>query len=346
MTDNKNFHLFMWRFILKTFSLILMGSLQLASADITPDDHLHGLGQCVQCHVDGIDVSILIAEDKSCSNCHDATTLQVFTEKLAKGDYSFKKEKITSKVKSKVGQGVYYEKSKLADEPNEMKNIAAGKFIMGSNERLSDEGPQHEVDLKAFAIDIYEVTNGQYKKFIDATGRRSPSHFRNRTYPKGKVDHPVTFVNWEDANAYCQWVGKRLPTDQEWEKAARGADGRTYPWGEEFANEKANTPLRWKSLGKFGDTMPVGFFEGGISPHGIYDMSGNVWEWTSSWYKAYPGNKTFSESYGERYKTLKGGSWFDCSFYKCGISAPVYNRAFFAKKVKNDTFGFRCAKDI
>jgi formylglycine-generating enzyme required for sulfatase activity len=95
----------------------------------------------------------------------------------------------------------------------------------------------------------------------------------------------------------------------------------------------------------FGDTTPVGAFEGGASPYGVYDMSGNVWEWTASWYQPYPGNTVASESYGERYKVLKGGSWFDCSFYNCGISAPVFNRAFFAKRTKNDSFGFRCAKD-
>jgi formylglycine-generating enzyme required for sulfatase activity len=223
--------------------------------------------------------------------------------------------------------------------------IPAGEFIMGTDVRLSDEGPQHKVYLPDYYIDIYEVTNLQYKKFNDATHGRSPRNWRNRTFPEGKADHPVVYVSWEDANAYCQWAGKRLPTDQEWEKAARGTDGRMFPWGDEFDTAKANTPLRWQEIGRFGDTTPVGSFEQGKSPFGVYDMSGNVWEWTSSWYEAYPGNKTKSESYGERYKTLKGGSWFDCSFYKCGISAPVFNRAFFAKKVKNDSFGFRCASD-
>jgi len=229
--------------------------------------------------------------------------------------------------------------------PNEMVLIPAGEFIMGSNDRLPDEGPQHKVSLPAYYIDKFEVTNLQYKQFIDATQRRSPRYFRNRTFPDGKADHPVTYVGWEDADAYCQWAGKRLPTEQEWENAARGNDGRTYPWGNEFDIAYGNTPVRWEKLGTFGDTTPVGSFEKGISPYGLYDMSGNVWEWTASWYKAHPGNKTPSESYGERYKILKGGSWWDCSFYKCGLSAPVYNRSFFAKKVKNDTFGFRCAKN-
>ena len=106
-------------------------------------------------------------------------------------------------------------------------------------------------------------------------------------------------------------------------------------------------PLSLESFGrKFGDTLPVGSFPEGMSPYGLNDMTGNVWEWTESWYYAYPNNEVESENYGKRYKTLKGGSWFDCSFYKCGISAPVFNRAFFGKKTKNDTFGFRCAKNI
>ena len=245
----------------------------------------------------------------------------------------------------KLQGDMYYSPSRLGPEPNEMVLIPAGDFIMGTDNRLPDEGPEHMVTLPAYYIDKYEVTNLQYKKFIDDTDRKSPSHFRNRTYPEGKADHPVTYVNWFDADAYCSWAGKRLPTDAEWEKAARGEHGRIFPWGNEFDINNANTPVRWEALETEGDTTPVGSFPAGASPYGLYDMSGNVWEWTSSWYLPYPGNQHKTENYGETYKVLKGGSWWDCSFYKCGISAPSYNRAFFLQGTRNNSFGFRCAKD-
>ncbi len=240
---------------------------------------------------------------------------------------------------------LYYEDSRHGPTPNEMIRIASGPFIMGSDNRLADEGPEHTVELPTYWIDRYEVTNLQYEAFIDDTGHRSPSHFRNRSHPAGKADHPVTFVSWHDARDYCRWAGKRLPSEQEWEKAARGTDGRTYPWGNEFSIDRANTPVRWARLKRQGDTTPIGAFPAGDSPYGLADMSGNVWEWTSSWYLPHPGNRQPSENYGKIYKLLKGGSWWDCSFYKCGISSPTFNRSFFNPRVRNSSFGFRCASD-
>jgi len=318
-------------------------------------NYTHSQEQCKRCHSDKDDLqTVLTISLGKCQDCHesdnpDRTSLTSASGVLHK--VSTRQDKPIKKTSSNIGKSVgmrfpmYTRGSRLGDAPNKMSLIPAGRFIMGTDARLPDEGPQHTVILPAYYIDEYEVTNFQYKKFNDASSGRSPRHWRNRTFPEGKSDHPVVYVTWENANDYCHWAGKRLPTDQEWEKAARGTDGRLFPWGDEFDISKANTPLRWKEIGSFGDTTPVGSFEEGKSPYGLYDVSGNVWEWTDSWYKSYPGNKTESESYGERYKTLKGGSWFDCSFYKCGISAPVFNRAFFAKKVKNDSFGFRCAKD-
>lgn len=313
----------------------------------TEQDYTHFQSQCVRCHEDKAELqAVLTVNIGKCSQCHDGQDggpHKVAAQVVA----TVEPKPAIRKRPANFGMRfpMLYQGSRLGDAPNEMALISAGEFIMGTDKRLPDEGPQHKVMLPAFHIDLYEVTNLQYKKFNDAVQRRSPRHWRNRTFPEGKADHPVVYVSWEDAGAYCRWAGKRLPTDQEWEKAARGADGRMFPWGEEFDTARANTSLRWQETGQSGDTTPVGTFEMGRSPYGLYDVSGNVWEWTDSWYKPYPDNQTPSESYGERYKTLKGGSWFDCSFYKCGISAPVFNRAFFAKKVKNDSFGFRCAKD-
>lgn len=298
-----------------------------------------GLEGCLACHrheqFGGLDMDDI--REQKCIGCHDHLPE---APAPAGGAHD-----ISSLPPTGMQFPIYYQESRLGDEPNEMILVPAGEFTMGSNTRLPDEGPEHKVTLPAYYIDKYEVTNMQYKKFIDATGRRSPSHFKNRTWPPGKADHPVTFVSWDDADAYCKWAGKRLPTQEEWEKAARGEDARVFPWGNTFELDHANTPQRWVALKAFGDTTPVGAFAAGVSAYGLYDMSGNVWEWTASWYKAYPGNRTPSESYGERYKVLKGGSWWDCSFYQCGISAPVYNRSFFARKTRNDSFGFRCGKD-
>lgn len=298
---------------------------------------------CSACHSGATSAALLQDSERKCSSCH-ATPVIV----AAAGDTT-KREPVPAAADDALPPGMsvpmYYPQTRIGAEPHPMIRIPAGAFTMGSNDRLPDEGPAHVVHLPTYFIDKYEVTNLQYKQFIDATGHRSPSHFRNRTFPPGKADHPVTFVSWHDADDYCRWAGKRLPTAAEWEKAARGADQRTFAWGDEFDIHKANTPVRWERLKLEGDTTPVGAFEGGVSPYGLYDMSGNVWEWTSSWYLPYPGNTRPTENYGEKYKTLKGGSWWDCSFYQCGISAPVFNRSFFNPNVKNSSFGFRCASD-
>jgi len=323
--------------------ILLIVDFCVQAKDFDIDLHRETNNKCESCHhKDKINTTDSNLEQ--CQNCHNLGEMGLRKISAKEGDSKSVKDS-NAPLALGMRYPIYYQGSRLEDKPNEMILIPAGEFIMGTDDRLPDEGPQHKVNLPAYYIDIYEVTNLQYKKFNNAKNRRSPTHFRNRTFPAGKADHPVTYVSWDDAYEYCKWAGKRLPTDQEWEKAARGTDGKMFPWGEIFDIKNANTPLRWKQIGVFGDTTPVGSFEKGISVYGLYDMSGNVWEWTDSWYTAYPKNSVASESYGKRYKTLKGGSWFDCSFYKCGISAPVFNRAFFAKRTKNDSFGFRCAKN-
>ena len=338
---------FMYRAIL---SSIVVLALPLAGQTAErPGDHFHVAETCRNCHSDGIDVAALVRQnDHACLACHDLKGLNLRLNRAAEAPQG----RVSGADAARQGDPslglawpAYYKVSRYGEAPGPMIDIPAGPFTRGSDERLSDEGPQHIATTAAFRIDKYEVTNLQYHAFIEATGHRSPKHFRNRRFPEDKIDHPVTYVSWDDASAYCAWAGKRLPSDIEWEKAARGTDGREYPWGDNFELSRANMPLRWQALKQFGDTTPVGAFPSGASAYGVMDMTGNVWEWTASWYTAYPGNTETSENYGQRYRTLKGGSWFDCSFYRCGISAPVYNRAFFSAKTRNDSFGFRCAHD-
>ncbi len=187
---------------------------------------------------------------------------------------------------------------------NEMVLIPAGKFIYGK------DGAKQEVNLSSYMIDKYEVTNDQYAK-IDAD--------HHRDYGPGEGDLPAVWVSQIDAVEYCETVGKRLPTEQEWEKAARGTDGRTYPWGNEFDESAAVT-----SETASGPAV-VGSRPKGASPYGVMDMSGNVWEWT--------------DSYSDRYVILRGGSYFEDGSYAKVTSA--------LRSIPDDSkayVGFRCVK--
>jgi formylglycine-generating enzyme required for sulfatase activity len=228
---------------------------------------------------------------------------------------------------------------KEGNDSSRMAYIPAGEFIMGSNERWDDEAPEHISTTEAFYIDFNEVSNSDYKVFVDATQKMHPFHWSDGNIPKGKENHPVVYVSWFDANKYCSWAGKRLPTEQEWEKAARGEEGLIYPWGNEWSLDKSNNPYKHST-----GTEPVGSYPTGRSPYGLYDISGNVWEWVDSHYLPHPGNPVTRAEYGTDKRVLKGGSWFDCLSYGCGLSAPTFNRSFFTPEVKNNSFGFRCAK--
>lgn len=217
--------------------------------------------------------------------------------------------------------------------------IPAGEFIMGEDFTKKALGPRHTVALDAYYIDQYHVTNAHYKKFVDATGARPPSHWNGVQYPPEKANHPVTFVNWLDADAFCKWEGKRLPTEAEWEKAARGTDGRMFPWGNQFQAKRANVPPEGVK-----DTTPVDAFPEGKSPYGVYDMSGNVFQWTADWFLPYPGNQVPHPNFGQTLKVLRGGSFFDCSYYRCGVSFQTFNRISLAPTTRAISAGFRCAK--
>lgn len=207
-------------------------------------------------------------------------------------------------------------------QPEDMALIPEGEFIMGSNMEAQSEGPEKKVFLKAFFIDKSEVTNETYRQFVKETNHREPKNWTIYGYREEEKDYPVIFVDYADAAAYCKWTKKRLPTEEEWEKAARGTDGRIYPWGNEFDSSKANT-----SLSGIVGTTKVGTYDNGKSPYGIYDMAGNVWEWTDS-------------HYNESRKVVRGGSW--------GLShrfARAFTRIGYEPDTRINNLGFRCAKD-
>ncbi|MBN1994254.1 MAG: formylglycine-generating enzyme family protein [Anaerolineae bacterium] len=224
--------------------------------------------------------------------------------------------------------------------PDNMVEIPAGPFIMGSDEGDPEDAPAHEVDVPAFAIDKFEVTNLDFSAFADATGyvtyaeQQGIGSWREE-WGIGKDNHPVVMVTWDDATAYCEWLDKRLPTETEWEKAARGEDGRVFTWGNEWDPTKANV----KERGLRG-TAAVGSFGESASPYGVEDMIGNVWEWTADWYQPYPGNTTDDPYYGERFKVTRGGGWFDEE-----PQATTFNRnAGDPTKTASDELGFRCTR--
>ncbi len=183
--------------------------------------------------------------------------------------------------------------------------IEEGEFIMGSEE-FGPESPQHKVFLPSYYIDFYPVTNSEYKIFMNATSAMPPRHWKGFEIPEGLENHPVHRISWFEARMYADWAGKRLPTEAEWEKAARGTDGRRWPWGNEFNEDNA---LVW-DRGEFAVTHPVDAHPRGASPYGVYEMAGNVEEWTADWYEAYPGSTYRSNAYGEKFIALRGGSSF------------------------------------
>jgi len=216
----------------------------------------------------------------------------------------------------------------------EMVSVPAGPFLMGSSQEEVQQGvaeesetPQHSVELPAYEIGRYPVTNLEYKAFVEAVGHPLPSHWEKGEMPDDLADHPVTFVSWEDAVAYCQWLSEvtgksyRLPTEAEWEKAASWVEGqksgktegqkRHYPWGDQFDKEKCNT-----AEAEILATTPVGQFSpAGDSPYGCVDMAGNVWEWCSTSYGDYPFQvqDEWSEDYlkVESRRVVRGGAFND-----------------------------------
>jgi formylglycine-generating enzyme required for sulfatase activity len=222
--------------------------------------------------------------------------------------------------------------------PAGMVDVAGGEFLMGTNAGQDEYvKPAHAVTVKPFYIDIYEVTCEDYQKFVKATSHRIPPNWINGQFPNGATKQPVTGVDWDDANAYARWAGKRLPTEEEWEFAARGTDGRRYPWGNEWKNEAANAAnTAHRHLAEVGEHSQ------GASPFGAFDMVGNAWEWTASPLTPYPGGHLPPQGAGEL-MVIRGGSWQSdkasaTTTYRWGWPARG------GKDYRNT--GFRCAKNV
>jgi formylglycine-generating enzyme required for sulfatase activity len=224
-----------------------------------------------------------------------------------------------------------------------MKAIPAGAFTMGKDGSKPKNGPSHSVDLPAYDIDHFEVTNDEFAHFAQETGyvtyaeKNSSKNWKD--VAEGKGNHPVVYITWDDAKAYCEWAGKRLPTEPEWEKAARGDDGRDYPWGNDFVAANGNF-----YEGGIRGTTAVGSFPAGASPYGVEDMAGNVREWTADDFVAYPGAAADADPFfGKGNKVNRGGGWFDG---EDGEIVTTYNRnAGPPGTSANDDIGFRCARD-
>ncbi len=191
-----------------------------------------------------------------------------------------------------------------------MVQIPAGEFLMGSASNGSgDDRPQHRVYLDAYCIGKYEVTNEQFRKFVNAADYKAEGSWAS--HASGKDRHPVVEVSWNDVMAYCRWAGGSLPTEAQWEKAARGTDGRTYPWGSSWDASRCRNSVGSISSG----STSVGSFSGGASPYGVHDMAGNVWECCSDWYgdnyyTSSPSRNPGGPGSGQ-YRVVRGGSWGD-----------------------------------
>ncbi len=238
--------------------------------------------------------------------------------------------------------------------PEGMVLVPAGEFIMGSNLEVDpladelDEIPQHTVFLDAFYIDKHEVSNADYTKFVEATDHRNSIFWDNPKF--NQPDHPVVGERWGDAVAYAEWVGKRLPTEAEWEKAARGTDGRIWPWGNEFDPTKCNFDDDGKfdgHLDGFAMAAPVDSFAQGASPYGVHNTVGNVAEWVSDWYDmAYYEISPYRNPKGPKISGMGKKSWRGASWFAGLEQMRCAFREYDDIVASGQILGFRCALDV
>ena len=241
---------------------------------------------------------------------------------------------------------LHKEAAPVPGAPAPMVEIPAGEFWMGVDGTigLEDERPRHRIWLDAYSMDRHEVTTRHYAVFLSSTGHDVPWLWETVNLVE-HGDRPVIGVSWTDADAYCRWAGKRLPTEAEWEKAARGTDDRAYPWGNQPPTEElANFGIGARF--SYGQTLtPVGRYERGQSPYRLYDMAGNVWEWVSDWYEgAYYERSSARNPQGPetgQLKVLRGGSWSELPKYLL-----TYGRFKLDPATRNSYVGFRCVRSL
>jgi formylglycine-generating enzyme required for sulfatase activity len=225
---------------------------------------------------------------------------------------------------------------------DEMVDIPAGPFIRGTQVGGFDEQPEQSIFLDSFSIDRYEVTNAQYQTFVLATSHRQagpPSRYAKNMARMRGVNQPVVYVSWDDADGFCRWKGKRLPTEAEWEKAMRGTDGRLWPWG----NNQDVTAANWARVTDgYEVSAPAGSFKRDVSPFGVADGAGNVMEWVADWYA----EGAYRDSTGKNpngpdhglYKVMRGGG-----YTSTGSDMRITTRSRMVPDFRDETIGFRCA---
>ena len=224
----------------------------------------------------------------------------------------------------------------VSDPAGDMVLVPAGEFIFGSDDGEADEQPRQRRHLPAFLMDVTEVTNAAYARFVDATGHPPPPDWPGGKPPRGREKYPVVNVSWDDASAFASWAKKRLPAEIEWERAARGTDGRRYPWGDANADSKHN-------MRESADLVSVDALPEGRSPAGCLNLFGNAWEWCADWYGPYSGSLELSIHFGQKYRVFRGGG--SIGFYGIPLPRSVAARGRGLPFARYDGLGFRCARD-
>ena len=240
--------------------------------------------------------------------------------------------------------------------------IPAGAFIMGtdieafygtalanSEHAKLDEAPMHVRFLDAYLIEQYPVTNAEYAVFVQETDHPPPPHWKNGNFAPEYANLPVVHVTWHDSNEYAQWADKRLPTEAEWEKACRGPDGRIYPWGNIFVSDESESTETVPESSEIltAHLTPIGVRSAIVSPYGVGEAVGNVWEWAADWYKPYSDTKRQKDEHNldDKHKSLRGGSWLEVRdgtakrYFRCA------NRLHAPPDYTAGNIGFRCVRE-